>query len=170
MGVIHKSHPDWATHIPMLLRALEISDGPVLELGMGNMSTPLMHIMCEATNRYLTSYDSDGRFIDMFSRFRSPTHEIELVEWEGLLLPDNWSVVLVDQKPAAARKESVKQLLNSDYLILHDSQERAEEYYNYEEVYPLFKYRYDYTKFANQTTVLSNKHDVQNLFHYPQYQ
>ncbi len=163
MGILHKADPTWATHIPPLLLALELTDGPVLELGMGMMSTPLLHILCEAYDRPLSSYDNDGRFTDMLSRFRSPTHELELVKWEELNIGGDWSVVLVDHKPAAQRKKDIMRLLNSDYLVVHDTQERADEFYGFEEVYPLFKYRYDYTKFTNQTTVLSNKHDL-NIF------
>ena len=168
MGVMHKADPSWATHIPVLLKALELTDGPVLELGMGMMSTPLLHIMCEAQNRWLDSYDNDGRFIDMFSRFQNPNHFIALVNWDeayqSIIHNNHWDVVLVDHKPAAQRKEDIKLLTDSDYVIVHDTQERADEYYGFEEIYPLFKYRYDYTKFTNQTTVLSNKHDVQNIF------
>lgn len=168
MGVMHKADPSWATHIPVLLKALELTDGPVLELGMGMMSTPLLHIMCEAQNRSLISYDNDGRFIEMFSRFVAPWHVISLIEdWSTLNLYQPWTVALVDQKPAVARKDAIKQLTHVDYVVVHDTQERADEFYGFEEIYPLFKYRYDYTKFSNQTTVLSNKHDVQNFLHNP---
>lgn len=166
MGVVHKADPDWATHIPVLIKALELTDGSVLELGMGIMSTPLMHILCAARDRHLESYDNDGRFFEMFSRFNSEQHFIGLVpSWDWDTLDGKkCSVALVDSKPAESRKELIKQLTEAEYIIVHDTQERADEFYGFEEIYPLFKYRYDYTKFANQTIVLSNKHDL-HQFH-----
>lgn len=168
MGVVHRASPDWGSHIPVLVKALEVSEGPVLELGMGMFSTPLLHSLCLDQDRTLWSYENDARFANMFRNFRAPHHNIELVDnWNSLDLSRDWSVALVDHKPALQRREDVKRLTTADYVIIHDSQERPDEYYGYEEIYPLFRYRYDYTKFANQTTVLSNKHDVQDIFHNP---
>lgn len=162
MGVVHKADPGWASFIPVLLRAMELTSGPVLELGMGYFSTPLLHILCETQNRELMSYESDTRYTDLLSRFQSQNHNIGLVgNWAGLRLDANyWSVVLVDQKPALARKESIKQVTSADYVIIHDSNDPE---YDYESIYPLFKYRFTH-EYLQHTTVLSNKHDVNKLF------
>src|SRR5574337_5914 len=155
MGIIHKPHPDWASHIPILIKALETTDGPVLELGMGINSTPLLHILCADQGRFLDSYDTDGRFTDMFSNYKTANHCITLVEnWDDWKW-NHYGVALVDQKPAAARAQTVKQIFDTELIVLHDSQDIAEEAYGYEEIYPLFKYRYDYKKFPTWTTVLS---------------
>lgn len=171
MGVVHRPSPDWASHIPVLIKTLELSDGPVLELGMGMMSTPLMHILCEASNRELTSYDSDERYVKEFSKFASGSHNIGLVtRWSApditsIIRSTEWSVVLVDQKPAEARIEAIQLLTKADYIIVHDTQLHAESpNYAYDQIFPLFKYLYDYKKFPTWTTVLSNKHDVNNIF------
>lgn len=162
MPVVHKPSPEWASHIPVLLKVLELTDGPVLELGMGYMSTPLLHMICLSQNRFLMSAESDSYYTELFKRFQ--TEEGSKHRFGTDYLGPVWSVVLVDQKPAAARKESIKQLTDAEYLIVHDSN-ATDDYYGYEEIYPLFKYRYDYTKFANHTMVLSNKHDVQDKLH-----
>ncbi len=30
MGVVHRFSPDWGSHIPILIKCLELSEGPVL--------------------------------------------------------------------------------------------------------------------------------------------
>jgi hypothetical protein len=154
MGIIHRPSPDWASHIPVLVKALENSSGPVLELGMGMFSTPILHALCADQGRALYSYDNDSRFTDMFKRFNSEIHKIELLhDWLGVDYEGSWGVALVDQKPAEARKESIKRLIKARYVIIHDTQDPI---YDYESVYPLFKYRYNYEKQLNWTGVLSN--------------
>lgn len=161
MGVVHRFSPDWGSHIPILIKCLELTEGPVLELGMGASSTILLHALCYAQDRLLVSYDNDGRFIEQLKNFKTSSHEIHFVEdWTKIDIDKPWSVALVDHKPAIQRREEIKRLTDTIFVVIHDSQDRADEFYGYEEIYPLFKYRYDYTKFANQTTVLSNKHDL----------
>jgi hypothetical protein len=160
MGVVHRADPGWASHLPVLIRALELTDGPVLELGAGMFSTPLLHALCQ--NRYLRTLESDSRFSDMFKKFRTPNHDILLVEdWSDVDLDEEWSVALVDQKPAEARAPSIKQLTNVDYVVIHDSNDPE---YDYESIYPLFAYRFTH-QYLQHTTVLSNKHDVNKLYH-----
>ncbi len=166
MGVVHRFSPDWGSHIPILIKCLELSEGPVLELGMGASSTILLHSLCFAQDRLLVSYENDGRFIEQFKNFQTPTHQIHFVEdWAKIDIDKPWAVALVDHKPALQRKEEIKRLTDTLFVVVHDTQERADEHYGYEEIYPLFKYRYDYTKFENQTTVLSNKDELKNIFH-----
>lgn len=158
MGVIRQPHPDWCTHIPLLIEAFNQTDGPVLEMGMGDFSTPLLHILCAESDRFLLSVDSDSRFTDRFHKFRTSNHAIELVDFNKLDLSDtHWSVVLIDHKPEEQRKEDIKKLKDkADFLVVHDTQPKAEPYYRYEEIYPLFKYRYTDDKFPTYTTILSN--------------
>ena len=40
-------------------RFLEETEGPVLELGMGLYSTPLLDLLCHEEKRELVSYDDD---------------------------------------------------------------------------------------------------------------
>lgn len=152
---MHKANPDWGTHIPVLIKALEQTTGPVLEMGMGISSTPLLHALC--ADRFLLSMDNDPAFIEMFRKFRTKTHQIELVNWEDAPIIGKWGVVLVDHKPDSRRKEDIKKLANlAEFLVVHDTQDPQ---YGYEEIYPLFKYRYDFTIHKVHTTVLSTFND-----------
>ena len=151
-------HPDWSSHIPTLIRAIESTTGPVLELGTGISSTPLLHMLCFDQDRKLVSYDSDEKYINLFRKFRTKEHEvIHVINWdeiEAKIMSMHWGVVFVDHKPAEQRIVEIKKLANNaDLIVIHDSQDPA---YHYEEIYPLFKYRFDYTKSVTRTTVLSN--------------
>lgn len=152
---MYRLDPGWGSHIPVLVKALAQTTGPVLELGTGHSSTILLHMLCAEAERKLVSYDNDPVFIDLFRKFRTPDHVIELVNWDNVDISGDWGVVLVDEGPAENRIKSIKKLANSaELLVLHDTEDPV---YNYEEIYPLFKYRYDYKKFRTHVAVVSNK-------------
>ena len=151
-----KYEPTWGSHIPVLIKVMEHTSGCVLELGMGISSTPLLHMLCFDKDRHLVSYEDDPTFIKMFEKYADSTHEIRKVEdWNHINLDHDWSVVLVDHKPAERRIEEIKRL-NAEYIVIHDSEPSMNELYRYDEIYPLFKHRFDYTKALVHTTVLSN--------------
>lgn len=163
--MIHKLNPDWGTHIPVMLQALNRTYGDVLELGMGISSTPLLHAICEDQNRYLLSLENDEVFIQEFKKYKTPFHEIQLVNDWSEIEAKNWSVILVDNKPESSRKELVKKFANlAKFIIIHDSEPEHNVLYHYDEIYPLFKYRYAYTKTRVHTTVLSNFHEFDFLY------
>ena len=65
---------DWGSHLPVLKRALEITDGDVLEMGMGIHSTPEMHWSC--INRNLVSYENDEGYYKRFRKFEEGKHKV----------------------------------------------------------------------------------------------
>lgn len=167
-------HIGGGSHLPILTKIMNMTDGPVLELGMGLFSTPYLHWACFEKKRKLVSYENKRDFFEMFE-FQDGRkihndysfHEVKFVEnndWDKVDLSGHWSVVLIDHNPGPRRKEEVRRLANNaDYIVVHDSNGRNDFYYKYSEVFPLFKYRYDYKKVYPQTTVLSNFKDMSNL-------
>lgn len=157
---MQRINPDWSSHIPVLIRALEITDGPVLELGIGYGSTPLLHALCFEKNRPLVSYEHRGEWVKTFQKYIDAGHEIIAVtDWDDIDLGRlKWSVALVDHAPAERRVEEIRRLcdLNVEFIIVHDTQPIAEDEYRYSQIYPLFKYRWDYTKLGCHVAVLSN--------------
>jgi hypothetical protein len=72
-----------------------------------------------------------------------------------------WNLVFIDHGQALLRKDhaiAVKD--NTDYLVLHDTEDKFESTYRYSEVWPHFKYRIDFTDILPNTTILSNTHDL----------
>ena len=155
--------PDYCTHIPLLIKVLQRSNGPVLEIGMGPFSTPLLHSMCYEMKRHLVSYDNNMDFFEPNSAFANKGHEVRMVNnWDEAEIEDrHWGVAFLDHAPALRRKEEAKRLVNNvDFLIIHDSEKSKDKYFKYSEIYPLFKYRYNYKRMSPQTVVLSNTTDV----------
>jgi hypothetical protein len=159
--------PDWGSHMPVLVKLLNITSGPVLELGMGPCSSPVMHLLCADKERKLVSYESSKKYFDGHQKFKTPLHEVIYVEnekWEDVDIENTyWSVVLVDQTTSKRKDTAIRLAQHADYVILHDSNGRFDSRYRYSEVYPHYKYRYIYHKLSPHTTVVSNFIDVSQL-------
>ena len=64
--------PQYGSHAIVLLAALYVAkSGPVLELGMGPTSSPLLHRLSKDQKRFLLSADSDIQWINYFFFFYS---------------------------------------------------------------------------------------------------
>lgn len=160
-----KYWPHWASHYPLLIKVMQITSGDVLELGMGMASTPLLHWLCFDTGRNLISYENNKKYYDMHIRFHKDWHKIHFVEdWNKIDIIKPWSVALVDHSPARRRREDLKKLANcSQFVIIHDTQPEDNRFYRYERIWPMYKYRYDYTKDKPWTSVVSNFVNLQEV-------
>lgn len=165
----------FATRLPVLMGAVSCTKGPILELGCGNYSTPILHEVAEKSLRYVLTLDCDQEWMSRFTGMRSAYHSLVCVGmtdgfkktgvsvkedfdvWQNCTLIDNepmWSVVLVDHRPGERRKDEIVRLKDrAYYIVVHDSQEPG---YGYEPVLSQFKYRYDYKRYDTWTTVVSN--------------
>ncbi|MEK7112154.1 MAG: hypothetical protein AAB875_02400 [Patescibacteria group bacterium] len=148
---------EYTTWIPVFLKLAQKTNGAILELGSGVFSTPLLHWVCAEKRRELWTYEDTKEYLEFAHLFKSRNHHIRLVEdWEKVDFP-NGSIALIDQ--IKNRAETAIMLKDKvDYVILHDSE--APEVYDYEKVYPHFKYRYDWKFCKPYATVLSNKNPL----------
>jgi len=156
---------DSGSHLPVLTKLMEISEGPVLELGTGFYSTPYLHWACFQQNRKLVSYDASLLYFELASGCARDFHEVYFVkDWNKINISQHWGIALVDHEPILQRLVDIQRLANnSDYIVLHDSEESNDYAYKYSEIYSLFKYRYDYNKRLPHTTVVSNFKDLSEL-------
>jgi len=163
----------YATHLGPLIACINKTDGDVLELGMGLFSTPYLHYACTIGKRSLLSLDNDKEWVRKFASsdfshflYENQYHHLQYIEnWDETPIDKEWDVVLVDQTPDSARKESVKRLANLvQYIIIHDTNERHEKNYYYSEIYPLFKHKRVWDKDDRHATVLSNFRDLSDLW------
>jgi len=141
-----------------------MTDGDVLELGSGLFSTPYLHWVC-FEKRKLVTYEDNKQFLNFLEGFKNDLHEIKQVtDWDKIEIEKPWDVVLVDHSPAPRRKEEIRRLANyAKFIVVHDTQDETEFEYQYHEIYPLFKYRFDYKKDPTNTSILSNFVDVSKL-------
>lgn len=117
--------PTWSTHLPLLLAAILKSEGPVLEIGVGHFSTPILHSVCNALGRTLVSVESDRIWATQFmEQYGGGFHDFEFgFDCLERLSKQQWGAVLVDESPGSRRGETVKLFGDcADFLVVHDVQ------------------------------------------------
>jgi hypothetical protein len=155
----------YGSHLPVLLKLVNETKGPILELGVGLYSTPLLHFACLPTNRKITSLESDKAWFQNFKDARTEFHDVQIIEdWDKYEFNGNWDIAFIDHGPDSRRHIEAMRLANkAKYIILHDSDPENDNLYKFSKIYPMFKYRFDYTLCKPNTTVVSNTIDVTKL-------
>lgn len=145
-----------STHFPILAACTVRTTGPVLELGCGDYSTPMLHYICNG--RRLVSLDHDPGWLERYRDLESHNHSLHLVtDWAAMKMIDNeeWDVAFVDHAPAQQRVYEIKRLMDrAQYIVIHDTEDPG-GIYNYEAILPAFKYRYDCKRWPTWTSVVS---------------
>jgi len=155
------------THMPILSVMLNKTIGDVIEFGCGFYSTPLIAYNCEVMNRKSESYERDlSWFHKIDERFKNAPklkHSmIYIDDYEKIDLENRkFGLVFIDQELETRTLIGKKISDKADFIIIHDSE--AELAFKYNELYPLFKWQYQFKFFHNWTCVLSNKEDPKKL-------
>lgn len=147
------------THRPVLAETIIRTTGPILELGMGEGSTPTLSKIAES-GRQVWSYEDDWGWYDGYRRFQLvPNHHVLYTSnWDDALCELNWGVALVDHGRMDRRVREIGRLAQTtEIVVVHDTED---ERYRYWTIWGLFKYRYDYRKLKPWTTAFSNFIDV----------
>jgi len=130
----------YATHQATLVESLLATTGPVLELGSGWFSTPILHAICEQQGRELWTLDNNASWLANFAELRRSWHRIELVsDWDSVDFGEReFGLVFVDHAPAERRVIEVRRLIEAglaETFVIHDT-ESAE--YGWDAIWPLF--------------------------------
>lgn len=172
------SQSTYGTHIVPLLISVLNTTGTVIELGMGDFSTPLLHEICKLNKRKLISAETSNTWMTRYDDLKSPFHIFKHVPvyknenddsdpksylWDEIGKDeDDIGVVFVDNRPGERRKDDIRRFANrAKIVVVHDTEAPS---YEYETVFSLFKYRFDYRKYIPYTTVVSNYIDVNTIF------
>lgn len=159
--------PAYSSHLPILIKVFQISAGPVLELGAGIFSTPILHWLCLEAKRPLVTCENIEEHLEMNKVFETNEHEFKFVEnWDDADIEGtDWGLVFVDHEPSKRRSIEIARLVqNADYIVVHDTEPDHDYKYNFiSKAFPLFKYRYNYKRRRPYTTVLSSSKDLRNL-------
>lgn len=156
-----------STHFPMLIKVVQMTDGPILEMGSGLFSTPLLHWLCFPTKRKLITCEAYAHYLEFANKFKTDWHIVTFTDPKTKPIPDqHFSVVFIDHSPKKPNTRGDDALLfkdTADYIVLHDAGENPYEKYGYAKIYPYFKYVKHWTGAEPHTTVLSNFHDLSIL-------
>lgn len=155
-----KPTKQYTTHISTLLAALRMTNGLVIELGGGQSSTPFLHWVCKAQRRKLLTYENHDAYYNYCRKFQSKDHRIRKVDdWDDIPAQE-CAVVFVDLHPSSMRHVMANRFKDhADLVVVHDT-ERDDDNYRNREIWPNFKYRYDFTEARPWTSVVSNKIDL----------
>uniref|UniRef100_A0A6M3LGM7 Methyltransferase n=1 Tax=viral metagenome TaxID=1070528 RepID=A0A6M3LGM7_9ZZZZ len=160
-----KLRPLRGSHLPILLRAYRLTDGPVLELGAGLFSTPVLHALCQIDGRKLVTYENHPQFYEWAVLYQSAFHDVcKVEEWKDVDLTPKWSVAFVDHSSAGKRWRELARLSHAEYVVVHDTDVGVQRKYGYEKAYPLFKYQRHYRDEYPNTGLLSNFHPLDNVW------
>jgi hypothetical protein len=117
----------WGSHQPLLIHLVNtITDGSVIELGMGDNSTPLLHLLCEKLGRKLFSYEFDSNWYYKYKPYENINHKLFLLD-ENLFRDNKYvfersSIIFIDSHPAWTRQHAIYFLKDvADYFIVHDT-------------------------------------------------
>jgi len=162
-------HKGQSSHIPLLLKYSEITKGPILELGAGLFSTPLLHWICAESERPLLTYEHNKEWFETARRFRARNHLVRFVKnWDEIDLteiPPNinknysrWDLAFIDHEGDRRMVDAIRLKSAAEYIILHDTNDvRA---YDPQKLRSHFKYRHDWTFSIPTTSVVSNFHKL----------
>lgn len=148
-----------ASHNYILAGCAAKTSGSIIELGCGHNSTPLLHAICcpdliHPEGRRIVSIDTYPDWVEQFSMFRTPWHELICTRDITPYLDEPWDIVLVDcekelRVPWAEQLRRYAQL-----VIFHDIEDETS--YNYERILPTFSYRADFKTYTPWTSVVSD--------------
>jgi hypothetical protein len=161
-----------SSHFPVLAAAVARTTGPVIEFGMGDYSTTMLHGLCR--DRLLVSVESDPKWLAQFEEFRGPNHEMHLVSgapqraaWEqykGIEERTDWSVALVDQWSEYRYDIALRLKGRCKFIICHDYEEvympsNYPSNFMWRKLDGVFKYRFVFKKYVPYTAVFSDEEE-----------
>ena len=149
---------NYSSHIPVLLEAIRMTEGAVLEMGIGYFSTSILHWLCAPLGRMVVSLENNKQMYDLLPSFKDPLHEVNLINsWEKADIEWPWGWAVIEHEPGKRRKIDAARLAQHARLILlHDTSPEQDRVFQYGEVWPLFKYVLHYHDLFPGTSLLSN--------------
>jgi hypothetical protein len=157
-----------SSHFPVLAAAVYKTSGPVLELGSGWGSTPMLKLMCRWMGggmppgptehgfpigwRPFESYDNN----EAWAKSMGSTYVPDWGKWEPR--EAHYGVAFVDCSPGEERRRIIMKLKGrAKFIVAHDHEAGPAAAYYYEYIIPQFKYVETYRVLRPHTLILSDE-------------
>lgn len=139
---------------------------PILELGCGHYSTPLLASIAKMQDRKLHVMTSDPVWA---GHFEKDPHEIKWVKpsgWPEASLEGDWGMVLVDHEEFVVCRfaQLLKLHQNAKVVVFHDANRIEEEGISWGLIQSLYKHVYFFDRYFPTTAILSNFVDPRSWF------
>lgn len=147
----------YATHQRLLVKHMLQTTGPVIELGAGNYSTPILHEIAASQGRHLTTFDHNPDWLNRFKIFEWEQHELQLLESWSDFAASKCGLAFVDHAdpPTHPRWLQVEKLLSvADVIVIHDTED---DLYGYAKLMHLIDVIDEDTTFRTHTRVIRRK-------------
>lgn len=153
-----KIKPEYGSHLPVLMKLIKMTNGPILEMGSGIFSTPFLHWACYLNKRELITYEDNPKYF--MNNFNNDYHKFYLIDnWDKIDITKKWSIVFIDHRADRRAIDALRVANNADFIVLHDTYWKDDKHYGYKKIFPFFKYRYN-CPIKPYTTIVSNFHDL----------
>lgn len=148
-----------SSHFPVLAAAVMRTYEPILELGCGWGSTPMLQLMCkwhaighgEWVPREVESYDNNEDWAKTFGATYVPRWD----KWEPK--EPHYGVAFVDCSPGEERRHIIMKLKGrATFIVAHDHEAGPAAAYYYEYILGQFKYAEVYRVLRPHTLILSD--------------
>lgn len=151
---------NWNSFLPLLYAGLQNTSGLVVEFGIGDNSTPLLHEYCDLQKRTLLSFENNLEWWNKYKILESDFHKVNFVkDWD--LINVKPSLLFIDHAPGERRKvDIVKYAHIAGIIVIHDSEPAADHGYQMRGTFKHFKFMQDYKTDGAWATILSNFVDV----------
>jgi hypothetical protein len=120
----------WESWKGPMITALNLCDGPVLEIGMGHYSTPFLHSYCEEDGRRrLVSLEDHAGWMAEYAHHETSWHRLVGGSYDQTIptmAMQKWGVVFLDESPGELRGHHLAEFLRqpneyqADFIIVHD--------------------------------------------------
>ena len=75
------------------MKILQMTQGPVLELGCGLYSTTYLHWICFPTKRPLVTYENNPEYFEFLKEHETDFHKVHCIaHWDDIDISQPWSV------------------------------------------------------------------------------
>ncbi|MBS0604558.1 MAG: hypothetical protein JSS60_05915 [Verrucomicrobia bacterium] len=161
----------YATHlVPSITAAIHSGllwpESPILELGCGHYSTPLLSSIAKTQGRKLHLITSNSQWA---SKFQDDPDELRLIDysqWAEFAFDGEWGMVLVDHEEHVIDRFAQLFKLNekAKVVVFHDANRIADEGVSWSLIHMLYRHVYFYDRYSPQTAILSNYVDPSEWF------
>jgi hypothetical protein len=140
---------------------------PILELGCGHYSTPLLSSIAKIQNRKFKVITSSAQWAQSFSDLACEFESIEYERWPDVDLCDaEWGMVLIDNEESSHRRfaQLFKLPKHAKVVVLHDANRIDEQNISWGPIQLLYEHLYFFERYQPSTAILSQEINPKEWF------